>query len=226
MPIIFRGHRGRLVNANGRQVTTELSVLMATAMALGVYRSDVDQEVHADTPDGPVWTRTSVTFDFSDGWRAGDSPWTPPSGMSLDEAVGLLMRGIGPLRVLENPIIQSPAPTRTPSPDSDAESAVSSSSGSLLLRSPFPTHISRDDAICEVCLTKCVIASPDDCDCVETAAAAAAHPPVLPADSFNPDANLAYSLEARSVASNSRDITLSHDVALAQYLETRGVMRE
>ena len=50
----------------------------------------------------------------------------------------------------------------------------------------------------------------------------AAHTPVPPTSSFNPDADLAYSLEAQNVASNSWDITLSHDVALAQYLETRG----
>lgn len=35
MPEIFRNHAGKLVNVDGSQVTSELAILMATAMALG-----------------------------------------------------------------------------------------------------------------------------------------------------------------------------------------------
>lgn len=130
-----------------------------------------------------MWTRTTVTVDFSDHWRIKDSPWTPPSGMTLDEAVSLIVRGIGPLRVSEALIIDSPNLSRSPSPvyhndspvsmsrspslDTDSESLVSSSGGLPLLGSPFAGHrIPRDDELFDDCLAKRIIASLDDCDCV------------------------------------------------------------
>ncbi|KAF7968494.1 hypothetical protein HWV62_30455 [Athelia sp. TMB] len=77
MPAIFKDHRGRLVNVDGLQVTTELSFLLATGMALGAYRMGIEQEIRAQSVDSPVSTHTSVTFDFSDGWRVKELPMGP-----------------------------------------------------------------------------------------------------------------------------------------------------
>ncbi|KAF7977146.1 hypothetical protein HWV62_4557 [Athelia sp. TMB] len=252
MPPIFRNHLGRLVNAQGVEVTVELAVMMAMGMSLGAYRTDIDQEIHAETPDGPVWTRTSVTFDFSDHWRVSDSPWTPPSGMPLEEAISCLIRGIGPLRVLENPIIGSPYPSANPSPSlgddyeseagddyesaagedhesaagDDNESAATSSSGSALLFSPFAQPIPRDDDICDVCLARCIIASPEDCDCVGERHIAYIRslslqgaPLVYSADAalaHSTDAALAHSLNVQGVASALQDVALMQDITGAQ----------
>ena len=132
----------------------------------GAYRTDIDQEIHAQSVDGPVSTRTSVTFDFSEDWRVKDSPWAPPSGMSLNDAVSLLIRGICPLSVLETPIVANLRSSRSPSlSSSETDGEFRSSSEASLSRNPVEQSPCDDD-ICEVCLSKCVIASLDDCDCV------------------------------------------------------------
>ncbi|KZP17125.1 hypothetical protein FIBSPDRAFT_957461 [Athelia psychrophila] len=187
MPEIFKNEWGRLVNIDGRQVTTELSILMATAMALGAHSSDIDQEIHCDIPGGPLWTRTSVTIDFSTKWRVEGSPWAPPSGMPIHEAVGLLVEGIRPFSVLDPPITESPITSRSPSPvgrgvitrDShrspspfyeNPSGPPSSRSVSPVLRAD--TEHLEDEVICEACLTwqimrarvsvECVCEAPED----------------------------------------------------------------
>ncbi|KAF7986630.1 hypothetical protein HWV62_26440 [Athelia sp. TMB] len=178
MPEIFKDLRGRLVNVEGRQVTSELAILLTTAIALGAYRSDIDQEIFADTPDGPISTRTSVTIDFSTNWRTKDSPWIPPSGMPLEEAVDLLVRGFRPLDFSE-----SPDASRSPSPSVDGSSSTASPGPRIATESPHcppssrsPSPVLRaaieslvdqtDEILCDVCLAKLFITSPMDCDCV------------------------------------------------------------
>ncbi|KAF7967633.1 hypothetical protein HWV62_33611 [Athelia sp. TMB] len=213
MPEIFKDSRGRLVGVDGRQVTTELAIMLATAMALGAYSTDIDQEIFAETTDGPVSTRTSVTIDFSSKWRVKGSPWSPPEGMPLAEAVGLLIRGIRPLDSVES---RSPSPefdyhSRTPTPGSRSATQSppcppSSRSPSPVLCSALESLVDQDDeTICDACLAKLVISSPLDCDCQDAA--------------LQQDAALAHSLDTQKTL----NVTLSQEAALAQYLETQVV---
>ncbi|KAF7975394.1 hypothetical protein HWV62_9611 [Athelia sp. TMB] len=220
MPEIFKDTRGRLVGIDGRQVTTELAILLATAMALGAYTTDIDQEIFAETRDGPISTRTSVTIDFSTNWHVKGSPWAPPTGMPLAEAVGLLIRGIRPLDSVESrspsPDFDHPSRTPTPGPRSATpgpRSATqsppcppSSRSLSPVLCSALESLVDQDDeTICDVCLAKLVISSPLDCDCQDAA--------------LQQDAALAHSLDTQKTL----NVTLSQEAALAQYLETQVV---
>ncbi|KAF7977623.1 hypothetical protein HWV62_3020 [Athelia sp. TMB] len=208
MPEIFKDWRGRLVNIDGRQVTTELAIMLATAMSLGAYTTDIDQEIFADTPDGPVSTRTSITIDFSSKWRVRDSPWAPPEGMPLEEAVGLLIRGIRPLADDESrsPSPTSSRPSRTPTPGPRSAQSPpcppSSRSPSPVLSSALETLVEQDEEIiCDACLAQLIISSPLDCDCSRQ------------------DAALAHSLDTQK----TENVVLSQEAALAQYLETQVV---
>ncbi|KZP05406.1 hypothetical protein FIBSPDRAFT_901027 [Athelia psychrophila] len=122
------------------EVTSELAILMATAMALGAYRSDIDQTIYWDGSGKPITTRTSITIDFSNTWQPEMSAYVPVPGMPLDEAVRLLLAGVVPR--------SQGAPESPPS-----------FSGT---RSSSPV----DDSLCDACLAKALISSTLDCDCI------------------------------------------------------------
>lgn len=140
------------------EVTSELAILMATAMALGTfqfllllfalftymllgaYRSDIDQTIYWDGSGKPITTRTSITIDFSNTWQPEMSAYVPVPGMPLDEAVRLLLAGVVPR--------SQGAPESPPS-----------FSGT---RSSSPV----DDSLCDACLAKALISSTLDCDCI------------------------------------------------------------
>ncbi|KZP23179.1 hypothetical protein FIBSPDRAFT_952247 [Athelia psychrophila] len=121
------------------QVTSELAILLATAMALGAHRSDINQTIHSDGPGQPITTHTSMMIDFSSTWQPEGSAYLPVPGMPLDDAIRLLVAGIVPRS-------QGP-PESPPCPPGS--------------RSPSPV----DDSLCDACLTKALIASKSDCDC-------------------------------------------------------------
>lgn len=149
----------------GVQVTSELAILMATAMALGTcirtnsysptytlfpgaYSSNVDQEVTSAHPGAPITVRTTLTFDFSS--ERPQSRYAPPPEMTLEDALRLLLIGTVPRdEAARSP---TPPPTRSSSPvDGRSDSATSDRS-----------------FICERCLfAVTVIAAPSDCDCGE-----------------------------------------------------------
>ncbi|KZP06535.1 hypothetical protein FIBSPDRAFT_966378 [Athelia psychrophila] len=132
----------------GVQVTSELAILMATAMALGAYSSNVDQEVTSAHPGAPITVRTTLTFDFSS--ERPQSRYAPPPEMTLEDALRLLLIGTVPRdEAARSP---TPPPTRSSSPvDGRSDSATSDRS-----------------FICERCLfAVTVIAAPSDCDCGE-----------------------------------------------------------
>lgn len=88
MPEIFKNEWGRLVNIDGRQVTTELSILMATAMALGKPRRSffiILNYLHFSKAPTPLilTKRYTAIYQVALCGLAHRSPSTsPPSGVS------------------------------------------------------------------------------------------------------------------------------------------------
>ncbi|KZP21507.1 hypothetical protein FIBSPDRAFT_891003 [Athelia psychrophila] len=147
------GNSIKLVTVDGAQVTSELAIMMATAMALGCYNADIDQEIRCDAPGDPITTQTSVTFDFSTRWPAHDSPWTPAAGMALEDAVELLLGGV--------------IPRSTARSKSSSACPQNSRTSSPVLFAAEQLADQTDEAICDVCFAKQVIALPFECDCAE-----------------------------------------------------------
>ncbi|KZP23141.1 hypothetical protein FIBSPDRAFT_889791 [Athelia psychrophila] len=122
------------------QVTSELVILMATAITLGAYRSDINQTVHCNGPGKSITTYTSITIGFSNTRQLEMLVYVPGPGMPLDEAIHLLSTGVVPQ--------SQGAPGSPPS-----------SSGLCSSRAV-------DDSLCDICLTKALISSTLDCDCL------------------------------------------------------------
>ncbi|KZP04771.1 hypothetical protein FIBSPDRAFT_904020 [Athelia psychrophila] len=107
---------------DGVEVTSDLAILMATAMALelGAARSRVHQYTRMlYTPDGTIRsTRTDITFAFFDPINdSHGSPYTPPYTMTLDEATRALVSGRLPFNDgAASPVYTTPSPTPCSSP--------------------------------------------------------------------------------------------------------------
>lgn len=140
--------------------------------------TSIDQEIHCETPGGPISTRNTVTIDFSTDWRAKDSPWSPPEGMPLSVAIRTLLQGLGPRPRASRSTSPSPSrnPSRNPSRTPSRSPTRSLSLSPSRSHSPgpestvcSPTSRSPSPVICDACLEHQVIASPSDCDCPKQA---------------------------------------------------------
>ncbi|KAF7969803.1 hypothetical protein HWV62_25987 [Athelia sp. TMB] len=126
----------------GLKTSEEISVVMATAMAVGASSSDLVQTHRTlDSPDGQISVIcTQVSFTFCEQ-STRSSPYVTPEGMSIAEATAALLLGDWPYQ----PQCSSdspPPPISIPTTPSSSPCALANNTAL-----PGPTAV---DALCDL----------------------------------------------------------------------------